>query len=765
MQVVNLSDGYILTLEDEERSRDIELISFDLDLARSVNPSRPGQSRLNPGEFTFSALQTGSSPFLLQTIAAGTVLDQLVLVSYDDVNGDGKGEAVAQFTLENVVLTDYQQSSDPGEIPVDDFSVTFERFEVQYTSFDSQTGNELTERVSNVDFSQSISSEPGDFGGSDLVGQADRILSFGKFGDIEVSAFTTPGFRVETSGNTGGATSRPSLMDGLVIETDLNEASPDLIAALATGTVLSDVVLSDYGAVSGELLSQWSLSQATVTSFELDSGEIPEESPIVRVTLVPQDQITQTVSVDTDSNGTLDSSNTVVVDVTGSVLDVADGEGQPRVVNPSDGYVLTLEEDGRSREIELISFDWEIANSGQSRISSGEFNFSALQTGSSPFLLETLATGTAIDKLVLVNYDDVNGDGKGEAVAQFTLENVLLTNYQQGSNTGERPVDSFSVSFQKFETEYTLFDPQTGNELTERVSSGDFSQSIFSAPIDFGGTDLVNPTARILSFSKFGDIEVSAFTAPQLSSGTGRGLTVDELVIETTLNEASPDLISALTTGTLLSDVVLSDYSPAGELLSQWSLSQATVTSFEIEGGETTEAVPIVRFNLNPQGELIQTVNVDTDNNGTLDSSNTVTVDFNARGFNAVNNSINGDNTRSADLDIGLYDADSGALITILEDGDELLASTLVKGNATISASVPDGRIESVLLNLNNGQEIRQDNLEPYTLFDGLNNGFQSGALPVGRNTVVLDLYSQDQLQGDFLGTVTREFTVINDIA
>ena len=313
----NPLNGYVLTREDSEFFNDIELISFDWKIANS------GQSRLSPGEFNFSALQTEDSPFLLETIATGTVIDQLVLVSYNDVNGDGKGEASAQFTLENVLFTDYQQSSTQGEIPVDNFSVTFEQFEAEYTLFDSQTGNEITERVSNVDFFQNISSAPIDFGGSDLVGQADRILSFGEFGDIEVRAFTTPSLRVETNGNMGRTASRPLVTGGLVIETTLNEASPDLIAALATGTVLSDVVLSDYTSI-GDLSSQWSLSQATVTSFEIDSGETPEESPIVSITLTPQDQLTQTVNIDTDNNGTLDNRNTVVVDVTGSVLDVAD---------------------------------------------------------------------------------------------------------------------------------------------------------------------------------------------------------------------------------------------------------------------------------------------------------------------------------------------------------------------------------------------------------------------------------------------------------
>ncbi|MEL7315248.1 MAG: cadherin-like domain-containing protein, partial [Cyanobacteria bacterium J06559_3] len=124
---------------------------------------------------------------------------------------------------------------------------------------------------------------------------------------------------------------------------------------------------------------------------------------------------------------------------------------------------------------------------------------------------------------------------------------------------------------------------------------------------------------------------------------------------------------------------------------------------------------------------------------------------------------------RSPDLEIGLYDADNDTLITILEDGDELLASTLADRTVTLAAFVPDdslfaGEVESMFLNLNEGEITRRENAEPYALFGDIRGDFSGGVLPIGESAIAFDLYSKNGLKGELLGTVTRDFTIVDDL-
>lgn len=108
-------------------------------------------------------------------------------------------------------------------------------------------------------------------------------------------------------------------------------------------------------------------------------------------------------------------------------------------------------------------------------------------------------------------------------------------------------------------------------------------------------------------------------------------------------------------------------------------------------------------------------------------------------------------------------------MITILEDGAELLASTLADRNVTLAALVPDdslfaGEVESIFLNLNEGEITRRENVEPYTLFGNIKEDFRGGVLPVGESAIAFDLYSQNGLKGELLGTITRNFTIVDDL-
>ncbi|MEO0824678.1 MAG: ExeM/NucH family extracellular endonuclease [Cyanobacteria bacterium J06642_9] len=126
----------------------------------------------------------------------------------------------------------------------------------------------------------------------------------------------------------------------------------------------------------------------------------------------------------------------------------------------------------------------------------------------------------------------------------------------------------------------------------------------------------------------------------------------------------------------------------------------------------------------------------------------------------------------SLGIDVALFDADTDQLLTPLEEGDEILASTLAGKNVTIAAFVPDdsllfGQVESMFLDLNDGQVTQTENVEPYALFGNNGNNYRGGGvglLPQGDNTIEFDLYSRNNLNGDLLGTVARNFTIVDDL-
>jgi hypothetical protein len=101
-------------------------------------------------------------------------------------------------------------------------------------------------------------------------------------------------------------------------------------------------------------------------------------------------------------------------------------------------------------------------------------------------------------------------------------------------------------------------------------------------------------------------------------------------------------------------------------------------------------------------------------------------------------------------------------------DGDEILASEIAGRKVTLAAFVPEdsvlfGRVESIFFDLNAGAVTQTENIEPYALFGDRNGNFNGGSLPLGENSLSLDLFSRDRRQGDLLGTVSRNFAIVND--
>ena len=119
------------------------------------------------------------------------------------------------------------------------------------------------------------------------------------------------------------------------------------------------------------------------------------------------------------------------------------------------------------------------------------------------------------------------------------------------------------------------------------------------------------------------------------------------------------------------------------------------------------------------------------------------------------------------ELEIGLYDADSDELIAPIEDGGRIRVDGIEGRNLTIAAIVPEGSplfgfVESVRIDLNGGAVTRTESFGAFSLFGDARGDFQGGVIPAGDNTVTFDLFSEDGLRGDFLGSISRDFTIVD---
>ncbi|MGF1523393.1 MAG: Ig-like domain-containing protein [Leptolyngbyaceae cyanobacterium] len=129
------------------------------------------------------------------------------------------------------------------------------------------------------------------------------------------------------------------------------------------------------------------------------------------------------------------------------------------------------------------------------------------------------------------------------------------------------------------------------------------------------------------------------------------------------------------------------------------------------------------------------------------------------RNFTLIEEGLTGDA-----VTVGLFDTETDTLIETIENGAEIVVDSTQ--NLTIAAFVNEdsarfGQVESVFLNLNEGEITRQENAEPYALFGDIGGDFRNGSLPVGNNTLELELFSKNGLKGDLLETVALDFTLV----
>ena len=129
-----------------------------------------------------------------------------------------------------------------------------------------------------------------------------------------------------------------------------------------------------------------------------------------------------------------------------------------------DGIKGESADEAHRGSIEIVSWSWGISNTPAvsgggatvGKVSFQDFHFTAKGGKASPQLMLACATGKHIPKAVL--YGRKSGDDQRQDYYKITLENVLISSFQQSGNTAgasSEPNDAVQLFFNTITVEHT----------------------------------------------------------------------------------------------------------------------------------------------------------------------------------------------------------------------------------------------------------------------------------------------------------------------
>ena len=350
----------------------------------------------------------------------------------------------------------------------------------------------------------------------------------------------------------------------------------------------------------------------------------------------------------------------------------------------------------------------------------------------------------------IVLFGDATAKDGGLASQVYALASNLNVDVPPALNTFSVSDDVSLTSFSAIET-----DAQTGQETIVPVQ-------IFTVAIGSNHD-------TISEFQEIADqADGSAFNAADASEIVDALLEVINLPIYTistdTLSIEEGDSGAQEVTFTISRDV--SDNAATVSLAQSGTANNSDVSgvpgSVEFEAGEASKA-----FTVSINGDSV------IENNETLSisiASVSEPATFDA-GANATVSILNDD----IDIQVGLYDANTDALIQTIGDGSVINENDILGRDITFVATIPTdsplfGQAESMILNLNEGQITKIENVEPYAMFGNDGNDFFGGNLQLdASNTISFDVYSKDRtgvwwkdllFGGELLDSFDFNFTV-----
>ena len=183
---------------------------------------------------------------------------------------------------------------------------------------------------------------------------------------------------------------------------------------------------------------------------------------------------------------------------------------------------------------------------------------------------------------------------------------------------------------------------------------------------------------------------------------------------------------------------------------------------------DTTDVLEVTDFTEPASGSVVleEGVLVYTANDSFVDSDSfEYTIADGNGGTDTATVTVTGDPTGVDLVTVGLFDADTDTLIGEIREGSVFEVTPGQSLTISVSVETDDqlfGQDESVFLDLNNGDTTRRENAAPYALFgDNGRGNLRGGSIPTGANTIDLDVFSQNNLNGDQLADLTFNFTLV----
>lgn len=133
------SSEYFLKLSDingesqrEENLGEIEILSFSWGETNETQAGRGGLAKIAFEDFSIKTRVSAASPQIFEAAVNGRVIPEAVFTAYKS-SGNGERFKYLEIKLQEVVIVNYNQDGVNNTLPMDSFSLNFNKVEYEYT--------------------------------------------------------------------------------------------------------------------------------------------------------------------------------------------------------------------------------------------------------------------------------------------------------------------------------------------------------------------------------------------------------------------------------------------------------------------------------------------------------------------------------------------------------------------------------------------------------------------------------------------------------
>ncbi len=433
---------------------------------------------------------------------------------------------------------------------------------------------------------QSIGNDPG-FGGEDFDHEQVPLILVTPSGEIAVE---NSSWSVERDivRDANGVDRPAPQFDSFHLTTRMSKASPGLFYALATGTPIPQMTLSQQEP-SGQL-TEWLLENVYVTSLDFETED--DGTSIISFELEYQ-KVLQTVTAPGGGNSlSTGYDRSIQKNLPGTEkppLGNVDGVGEHPLI------LATL-----TGEIAIEEISWNIQNNGSigdNGASKPEFKLrlSTRMSETSPGLLYQILTSSGQD-MMLYQQESFG------RLTEWTLNDVLVLSLKVETEVDGTQLVSFELDFGDFgrlAQKVTRLDP-FGARTEFRFDYNIATNAPMSSDAGFGGEDFDHEQVSTILVTSSGEIAIEESSwfiekDTNIDGGNPSFPQFGRFHLTTRMLESSPGLFYALATGTPIPQMTLSQQDPSG-LLTEWTLEHVVVVSLNID--TEIDGTSIISFEL-----------------------------------------------------------------------------------------------------------------------------------------------------------------------